>query len=234
MTASCPPNALSIIKSSAPFEEMRVRNSAGGWPGSNEATPGKLSTIFHPFTGCPVAGGSKGGSLRSLARRIALNSSTVYARGSNSLCTAIWMLPSEADIAICRPGLRSNLNDPRARALAETGSETASNCNDERRMNTRPPLSTAASLRPSPSRSPKAIVDAGAFNRRLPAGISPLQGPAVNNHGGTPGAGHSHDQIRERLSSAKIAGGQGSDIAGQSDGLRVSKPALAVPGQHIQ
>src|SRR5262249_25024543 len=77
ITTICAPEAPSHITSSAPFEEMRVRKNAGACPGATVPRAGKLSTIFQPLEGNDLAGTRGTGSLSSVARRMALNSSTV-------------------------------------------------------------------------------------------------------------------------------------------------------------
>src|SRR5205807_2532888 len=67
ITAIWPLPALSHMMSSAPLEETRVRKNTGGWLAVTAPTEGKLSTIFHPFTGKDRGGARGTGSLRRLA-----------------------------------------------------------------------------------------------------------------------------------------------------------------------
>src|SRR6185437_1017991 len=51
ITTIWPLEAFSHTMSSAPFADRRPRKNTGGMPGATVPTDGKVSTIFHPFTG---------------------------------------------------------------------------------------------------------------------------------------------------------------------------------------
>src|SRR5882724_7080050 len=87
------------------------------------------------------------------------------------------MLPSAPSTAICEPPLRSYRNEPKARALAETGNPTLTSCMvEERRMKTWPPARKAASEVPGWN-SPKFTFAAAAAREKLPNDLRPCAVP---------------------------------------------------------
>src|SRR6476646_1522852 len=91
------------------------------------------------------------------------------------ICT----LPSPASTAICVPPVRSKINEPRAKARAETGKETGPTCmQEERRIKICQPAKKAAA-RAVPPKLAKSMLDGAAFNGNGPVTASPLNEPAI-------------------------------------------------------
>ena len=151
-----------------------MRNSTGGCPAANVAAAGISSMIFHPFTGNALSGASGFDSVRVLPDfRMACSSSVLKARGSNSLCAAIWIAPSAVSSASCSPGARSITKVPTAKDMAVIGSETC--CSfmvEERRISTLPPARKARSVLPSP-KSPKFRLETAPLSGNAATGSSP-------------------------------------------------------------